>query len=147
MTKFKIVSTLHWTKCRHSEYTWTMVGTIKTNRRHREPLIEKEPLKKIRKRRRCQNCNKLYRPVRDDQKFCRDNDDPDKCRKEFYRYGSSYGPLRTGLHNAIDKKYAELKRQIEARMLTLSAMIGELSARVDQLTVERSTPDAKTQAG
>lgn len=71
--------------------------------------------KKTFKRRRCQNCNKLYMPSREDQKFCRDLPDPDKCRKEFYRYGSSYGPLKTGLHKAIDKKYAALEASIKQR--------------------------------
>jgi len=61
------------------------------------------------KRRRCENCNKLYLPSRIDQRFCRELPDKDKCRKEFFRYGSSYGPLKTGLHKAIDKKYDELR--------------------------------------
>jgi hypothetical protein len=67
--------------------------------------------KKTFKRRRCQNCNALYMPTREDQKFCRTLPDPDKCRKEFYRYGSSYGPLKTGLHKAIDKKCGELREE------------------------------------
>src|SRR5271168_4226452 len=70
--------------------------------------------KKIFKRRRCQNCNVLYTPTRDDQKFCRTLPDRDKCRKEFYRYGSSYGPLKTGLHKAIDKKYSVLRREYKS---------------------------------
>ncbi len=89
------------------------------------------------KRRRCQNCNRLYLPSRDDQKFCRELPDKDKCRKEFYRYGSSYGPLRTGLHKAIDKKYAELEASVKFRFR-------EAHMRMEALTVELSELRAQT---
>lgn len=73
------------------------------------------------KRRRCENCNALYQPTREDQRFCRK--DGDNCRKEFHRYGSSYGPLKTGLHKAIDKKYAELEKAVGNKVRGLVADI------------------------
>ena len=88
------------------------------------------------KRRRCQNCNKLYTPTREDQKFCRELPDKDKCRKEFYRYGSSYGPLKTGLHKAIDKKYAELAKVIDGRNKAIVIQFREVFARLDALRDE-----------
>lgn len=99
------------------------------------------------KRRRCQNCNKLYLPSREDQKFCRDLPDKDKCRKEFYRYGSSYGPLKTGLHKAIDKKYAELRKGWIAEIKDQSRRIDRLEAIIEgspTLTVEREQALLKT---
>jgi hypothetical protein len=94
--------------------------------------------KKTFKRRRCENCNKLYMPSRADQKFCRNLPDPDKCRKEFYRYGSSYGPLKTGLHKAIDKKYRELERET-------NATIRAHRVRIDGLVDENRTMRALLQ--
>jgi hypothetical protein len=125
--------------------------------------------KKTFKRRRCQNCNALYMPTREDQKYCRTLPDPDKCRKEFYRYGSSYGPLKTGLHKAIDKKYAALFREMTARFIDERKRnglgIAELERRIERLEklcpgvigqndydrelagdVERAQAKAKTQA-
>ena len=95
--------------------------------------------KKIFKRRRCQNCNKLYMPSREDQKFCRDLPDPDKCRKEYYRYGSSYGSLKTGLHKAIDKKYAELEKQMRGTIRTFALSIQVLTN--DILDLRRRVAD------
>jgi len=85
------------------------------------------------KRRRCQNCNRLYLPSREDQKFCRELPDKDKCRKEFYRYGSSYGPLKTGLHKAIDKKYAELAKSLTFRMVPVVEALARLEVRIVKL--------------
>lgn len=113
------------------------------------PLRYAPAEKKVFKRRRCQNCNKLYLPTREDQKFCRTLPDRDKCRKEFYRYGSSYGPLKTGLHKAIDNKCAELR----AEFRTLKRVVDALTKEVEYcysvhktLTVERAQADAQTQA-
>lgn len=72
------------------------------------------------KRRRCDNCNTLFRPGRIWAKFC-----SEKCRKEFHRYGSSYGPLKTGLHKAIDKKYAELRRDTTTALQNQLKLMGE----------------------
>ena len=86
-------------------------------------------------------------PTREDQKFCRSLPDRDKCRKEFYRYGSSYGPLKTGLERAIEKKYAALFREMTARFIDERKRIGlgfaELERRI--LTVERAQAEAQTQ--
>lgn len=141
-----------------------MNGAQKTNRRRTARAIEKDA-SKLRRRRRCDNCNKLYQPRRDDQKFCRDNEDPDKCRKEFYRYGSSYGPLKTGLHKAIEKKYSELLRvmesglkkqseryrvrvsQLEIECKNLTFQMSAVREQIELLLVERSNAEAKPQAG
>lgn len=80
------------------------------------------------KRRRCENCNALYQPTREDQRFCRK--DGDNCRKEFHRYGSSYGPLKTGLHKAIDKKVIDLEKTLKVRCALL------LDGGVDRQRVE-----------
>jgi hypothetical protein len=110
--------------------------------------------KKTFKRRRCQNCNALYMPTREDQKFCRTLPDPDKCRKEFYRYGSSYGPLKTGLHKAIDKKYRELEavvkagwREAYARIDLLEKALFELKNDYEACFIVQNTPPRPRQIG
>jgi hypothetical protein len=97
-------------------------------KRHREARASKKF-----RRRRCQNCHNLYQPTREDQKFCRDNSDPDKCRKEFYRYGSSYGPLKTGLEKAIDKKCAGLRAQVADQLRIAADVIAKLEARIARI--------------
>ena len=96
-------------------------------------MIDTKPLKKTFKRRRCQNCHNLYMPTREDQKFCRTLPDRDKCRKEFYRYGSSYGPLKTGLERAIEKKYAALEKEMSARFKALSSVVVDHGRRLDEI--------------
>lgn len=90
------------------------------------------PILKTFKRRRCQNCNKLFQPIRADQKF-----DSASCRKEFHRYGSSYGPLKTGLHSAIDKKYVALekafKQQLKDANLELRDELAAMGLRLVRL--------------
>ncbi len=78
------------------------------------------------KRKRCENCNKLFEPKKPWSKFCKD-----ECRKEFHRYGSSYGPLKTGLHKAIDKKYAELRRDFFREMKDQSRRIDRLEKMIE----------------
>ena len=73
----------------------------------------KNPAKQ--KRKRCENCNKLFEPKKLWAKFCKD-----ECRKEFHRYGSSYGPLKTGLHKAIDKQCAALIKKHRAEVVELA---------------------------
>ena len=112
-------------------------------------MIDTKPPKKIFKHRRCQNCNKLYLPTREDQKFCRTLPDRDKCRKEFYRYGSSYGPLKTGLHKAIDKKCAEMQREVRLMRAAMALLDGDFKKwreQIELLLVERAQADAQTQA-
>jgi hypothetical protein len=88
------------------------------------------------KRRRCQNCNKLYLPTREDQKFCRTLPDRDKCRKEFYRYGSSYGPLKTGLHKTIEKKCAELEKHYTKVYGEMRGTLANLRAAVADMRTD-----------
>jgi hypothetical protein len=105
-------------------------------------------------------------PSRADQKFCRELPDRDKCRREYYRYGSSYGPLREGLHKAIDKKCAELARETDRRLRDIVDGCNVLARRVESLekvmttllnafppipipglqTVERAKYDARTRS-
>ena len=75
------------------------------------------------KRKRCQNCNKLFVPARNvpDQKFCKD-----KCRREFWTHGSAFGPMKAGLYSAIDKKYAALEVSIKLRFREAHARIERL---------------------
>jgi len=90
------------------------------------PISQNKPTKRAR----CENCHALYRPNprRPKQKFCSDN-----CRKEFHRYGSSYGPLKTGLHKAIDKKYADLAKDSERRYKAFMSEISDQSRRIDRV--------------
>ena len=69
------------------------------------------------KRKRCQNCNKLFVPARNvpDQKFCKD-----ACRREFWTHGSAFGPMKAGLYRAIDKKYAALEKHVRGTMRTFA---------------------------
>jgi hypothetical protein len=99
------------------------------SKRQSTPRAVKNPMK----RRRCQNCNKLYTPTRDDQKFCRELPDKDKCRKEFYRYGSSYGPLKTGLEKAIQRKYGLLVLDVE---IELKRLAQTQRVRLSQLEID-----------
>lgn len=93
-----------------------------------QTLLLGRGFKKQFKRRRCENCNVLYMPVREDQRF-----DKDSCRKEFHRYGSSYGPLKTGLRKAIEEKYAELTRHANARFNNLVMKLGVLTVEQTKL--------------
>ena len=62
------------------------------------------------KRKRCQNCNKLFIPARNvpDQKFCKD-----ACRREFWTHGSAFGPMKAGLHSAIEKRCLQIQRTMK----------------------------------
>ena len=102
------------------------------------------------RRKRCLNCNKPFTPKRNvvkKAKFCKD-----ACRKEFWKHGSSFGPIKVGLYAAIDKKYAELEKTVRNTMRTFALAASVLTddvmvlrRRIDQLeTVERSQADAKT---
>jgi len=97
------------------------------------------PVIKVFKRRRCRNCNALFMPAREDQVFCKETKEK-HCRKDFHRYGASYGPLRSGLHRAIDKKYAELRTEMLARN---RATIEDTSDLVNQLRDGLGTMDKR----
>ena len=93
-------------------------------------------------RKRCLNCNKLFVPrpnLGDRAKFCKK-----ECCDEFHRHGSAFGPMKAGLYKAIEKKYAELDKEVTVRLkavvvrnqLDLSALaveLKELRAQVDAL--------------
>jgi hypothetical protein len=83
------------------------------------------------RQRRCGNCNILYQPVRNNQKFCTKN--KGQCRKEFHRYGSSYGPLKTGLEKTIDKKYAALRSEILDWRVTVAGCLARLEVRIARI--------------
>jgi len=114
-------------------YTWR-VPLSKTRKQAQEPRAPKKTFK----RRRCENCNRLYAPIREDQRFCQH--DGDNCRKEFHRYGSSYGPLKTGLHKAIDKKYDALEASIirgwlkplQSEIKRLAVEVADVKAQIDE---------------
>ena len=100
-------------------------------------LISKTASKK---RARCENCHALYRrnPQRPKQKFCCET-----CRKEFHRYGSSYGPLKTGLHKAIDKKYAALRKELIGEMSLIRLRDTHRESELKRLAVEVAELRAK----
>jgi len=114
------------------------------------PISQSKPTKRAR----CENCHALYHPNprRPKQKFCSEN-----CRKEFHRYGSSYGPLKTGLHKAIDKKYAELEKFTRAALVGLARRIENVEKgilgwsgpsyheRIERLAVEVADVKAQMQ--
>jgi hypothetical protein len=83
------------------------------------------------KRRRCLADNKLFYPKLQKQRFC-----SDACRKEFHRYGESYGPIKMGLERAVEKKYGELAKASKARMDFLHQFCGNLLTDVKKLIVE-----------
>ncbi len=80
------------------------------------------------KKRRCKNCNELFQPVKEHQLF-----DCENCRKEFHRYGAAYGPLRTGLERAIEKKYVALDKAIQQRLRAVVNLILTDSNRLEAL--------------
>lgn len=72
--------------------------------------VTRELPKKNLKRRRCRNCNKFYSVTRDNKKFC-----CSKCKDEFHKYGSAYGPLKAKLEKLIAETCrAEALKQLEA---------------------------------
>jgi len=62
------------------------------------------------RRRRCVNCNRLYKPRKEHQRFCTDavKDDPNHCRREFNRHGSAFGPLKIKLEKLVMKTVREI---------------------------------------
>lgn len=70
---------------------------------------EKPPLR----RRRCDNCPKIFMQKRADQRF-----HSPACRKEFNRNGAAFGKLRELLPKWIEK---EVRKQLEALGLTSNA--------------------------
>jgi hypothetical protein len=107
------------------------------------------------RRKRCLNCNKFFTPKRNvvkKAKFCKD-----ACRKEFWKHGSSFGPIKVGLYAAIDKKYAALEketkkrlREMEERWITARQLISSLTRDVCELrsrltvNVEPAQADARS---
>jgi hypothetical protein len=83
------------------------------------------------RRKRCLNCNKPFTPKRNvikKAKFCKD-----ACRKEFWKHGSSFGPIKVGLYAAIDKKYAALEKEANRRHRAFMGEVADQSRRIDQL--------------
>jgi hypothetical protein len=76
----------------------------------RRARIKKLETPKIARRRKCLNCDELFRPERPYpvQKFCKD-----ACRKEFHANGgNAFGPLKARLEKLVLKQTAELTRQV-----------------------------------
>ena len=86
-------------------------------------------------RKRCENCGDLFDKKRKNQRFCPKQNGA--CRKEFFRYGAAYGPIKMGLHNAIDKKCAALMNQLRE----IVDCVARLEVRI--VHVERKIADAK----
>jgi archaellum component FlaC len=86
-------------------------------------------------------------PTREDQRFCRDRDPANAslCRQEWNRYGSSYGPLKDGLHKAIEKKYAELRADTKLAVRQLASQIDVLSSDIN-LTAKALTQQIEKMA-
>jgi hypothetical protein len=77
------------------------------------------------RRKRCLNCNKYFVPrpnVGARAKFCTKD-----CCDEFHRHGSAFGPMKTGLYRAIDKKYAALEKQMSAKLRTFALAVQVLT--------------------
>jgi hypothetical protein len=90
-----------------------------------------ESIKKKWKRQPCENCGDLFDKKRRNQRFCPKNNG--QCRKEFFRYGAAFGPLKIGLHKAIDKKYADLEYTMRNQHRTLALAISVLTNDVMEL--------------
>jgi hypothetical protein len=78
------------------------------------------------KRRRCLTDNKLFHPKLQRQRFC-----SDACRKEFHRYGESYGPIKMGLEKALQRKYVELRREFFSEIKDQSRRIDRLEKMIE----------------
>lgn len=123
---------------------WAVTMPDTPRKRHRERRSKKQKLEP----RRCANDNRKFQPKLKIQKFC-----SDQCRKQFHRYGSSYGPLKTGLEKIIKSmgdriaedvqyqiqcalaEFSPYKRiqQLEADIKLLHFAIGGLRASVEKL--------------
>ena len=82
--------------------------------------------KKPARRRKCLNCDALFRPEHPYpvQKFCKD-----ACRKEFHANGgNAFGPLKARLEKLVLKYTAELSKEIAALQKRV-----EYLERIDQL--------------
>jgi hypothetical protein len=96
---------------------------------------EGEPIEGFERGLRCENCGSFFPRTRKDRKFC-----GDPCRKEFNRFGAAYGPLKQNLQELIVKQSREQVKDLTAR-------VEILEAGMELLLVERSSADAKPQAG
>jgi hypothetical protein len=91
--------------------------------------------------RRCDNCGDIFLKMRKDQRFCTKNNGA--CRKQFHKFGAAYGPLKSGLESALQKKYEDLSREIafhsssprvlEKEVKHLAFVIGGLIERIEKL--------------
>lgn len=80
--------------------------------------------KKTARRRKCLNCDELFRPERayPVQKFCKD-----ACRKEFHANGgNAFGPLKAKLEKLVQKQTAALVKEMNARLDGLERTVARL---------------------
>jgi len=137
--------------------------TLKRKKRPKPPAAP--VAKKKWPKRRCDNCGDWFDKKRKTQKFCPKNNGA--CRKEFFRYGAAFGPLKLGLEKTIEKKCAGLRAQVAEQLRIAADVIAKLEtriARIEQLcegvqkqeayerefslaNVERSERRAKQNAG
>lgn len=78
--------------------------------------------------RRCENCPKIFKPKRPEQRFCSDN-----CRYQANHFGPGYGRLKL----RMDKELRALKAEVHA---ALKAEIGkdfEAAVKRLQLTIQK----------
>jgi hypothetical protein len=122
-----------------------------------KPQTQAERRRRESERKRCENCGGMFDKKRKNQRFCTKNNGA--CRKEFFRYGAAFGPLKFGLHKAIDQKYEDLDRQFKIKLAEytdrlwdfsvqlkkISVQVDKLEADLQALNVERSQPDARSQ--
>ena len=102
----------------------TMPDTLQ--KRHSKRRSKKQKLPP----RRCLNDNRPFQPKLTIQKFC-----TDACRKQFHRYGSSYGPLKTGLEKAIDQRCEGIAQNVEFQIKAAIAEYNQYK-RIQQLEIE-----------
>ena len=70
------------------------------------------------RRRPCEGCGDLYKPVRPDQRFC-----STKCRLDFHHHGGAYVKLKPLVEKLVAKRTAELARELKDRIAKLEAAL------------------------
>lgn len=65
-------------------------------------------------RKRCVNCPKFFLQRAVNKRFC-----SDQCRKEFFRYGSAFAPLKEKLEAMVTKWMKDYAAKVELRLKAL----------------------------
>jgi collagenase-like PrtC family protease len=77
---------------------------------------------------RCLNDNKQFRQTRPNRKFC-----CQKCKDEYNRYGSAFGPLRLKLEKMVHAWMKSYQLDIDQNIIRLTARLDEISGRLDRM--------------